>query len=313
MNYNKFSGYYKSNNGINDVKFFLYMPLKQSPKAILQIFHGMCEYVERYEEFIDFLCGEGYAVCGNDHIGHGGSVSSDDELGFFAEKNGWRCLVKDSIFLTRMMQDKFHSLPYFALGHSMGSLILRTILGKYSDIYDGVLLFGTISIDFGTDACLAMIEAAESVKGSHFRSKALNKLLFGMSNLKIDKTETEYDWISTDSSVARSFAENPKCTFIFTAQAMYDLVMMVKYVSTKEWAEKVRTDLPILISGGAYDPVGHYGKFPREVSARLIKAGVKNVELKIYDGMRHEILNEVDKMEVYKDTLDWLDEHIVNI
>lgn len=310
MNCEKTFGFFRSSNEVNDVKYFVYTPVNCRPKAVVQLIHGMCEFSERYDDFADYLCSRGYIVCINDHIGHGDSVNNDDELGFFAEKNGWRYLVKDVLHLTKIMQEKYHSMPYFAIGHSMGSLVLRTILGKYSDIYDGAAIIGTISLDFGADACLAMIESVCRLRGPRFRSTMLNKMMFGMSNARIDNPETEYDWICTNMNIVRSYAENPKCTFIFTAQAMYDLVMMVKYVSAKDWSDKVRTDLPILIASGAEDPVGHYGKYPKDIFERLLKSGAEDIELKIYPEMRHEILNETEHLTPYNDICEWLDKHI---
>lgn len=310
MNYEKTSAFFKSSNNVNDTAYYIYYPVNSEPKAIVQISHGMCEYLARYENFIDFLCGNGFIVCGNDHIGHGASVNSEEELGYFSDKNGWRYLVKDVVTLTKLMQERYPKLPYYLLGHSMGSLIARTVIAKYSEIYDGVLILGTISLDFGTNVCLAMIETVGSVKGKHFRSKMLDKMMFGLSNIKIEKPVTEYDWICSDEEVLKRYAEDPNCTFIFTVQGMYDLVMMVKYVSARDWAEKVSTELPIFIAGGENDPIGRCGKCPKELFERMIKAGTKDLELKIYPEMRHEILNEKNKQEVYGDILNWLNAHI---
>lgn len=312
MYFEKSTLYFRSSNGHNDVAWYLYSPINQKPKGIVQISHGMCEYLERYEDFIGFLCKEGYIVCGNDHIGHGRSVNSPDELGFFAEKNGWRYLVKDVLTLTAIMQQRYPSIPYFLLGHSMGSLIERTILAKYSDLYDGALIIGTLSISFGLDAVLALIESIGKTKGLHYRSKLLDRMMFGMSNIKIDEPETQYDWICSDMEVVREFAANPSCTFIFTDRGMYDLVMLVKYVSEKGWAEKISTELPIFVAGGAEDPIGQYGRYTREVFTKLVKAGVQDAELHIYPEMRHEILNEKGKIEVYRDILCWLNSNIAN-
>lgn len=310
MNFEKTTGYFRSSNGLYNTAYYIYTPVNTGIKGVFQIVHGMCEYIARYEDFIDFLCGNGFVVCGNDHIGHGASINSDDDLGFFADKNGWRYLVKDVVTLTRMMQEKYSSFPYYILGHSMGSLVLRTALAKYSELYDGALILGTISLNFGADAALAIIESAAKIKGNHFRSKKLDRIMFGMSNIKIEKPLTEYDWVSSDREVVNRYAEDPHCTFIFTVRAMYDLVMMVKYVSSKDWAGKVADYLPVFIAGGSDDPVGRYGRCLTDLFKRMTDAGSTDAELHIYPDMRHEILNEIDKQEVYDDILDWLNEHI---
>lgn len=310
MDFEKTTGFFKSSNGIYNTAYYVYMPVNEKARGIVQIAHGMCEYIARYEEFIGFLCGKGFIVCGNDHIGHGSSVNSEEDLGFFGDKNGWRYLVKDVVTLTRMMRERYASFPYYILGHSMGSLIVRTALAKYSDLYNGALILDTISLRFGADACLAVIESAEKIKGRHFRSKALDRLMFRMTNLRIEDPVTEYDWVSRDREIIERYSEDPYCTFIFTSQAMYDLVMLVKYVSSRDWAEKVAKDLPVFIAGGSEDPVGRYGKCLTDLFRRMTDAGSEDVELHIYPGMRHEILNEVGRQEVYDDILDWLEEHI---
>lgn len=310
MNYEKCTRYFKSSNGINDIAYYVYTPVNGEIKGIVQLAHGMCEYFKRYEDFVNFLCGKGYLVCGNDHLGHGASVNSRDELGFFAEKNGWRCLVSDMVKLTEIMKAKCGDMPYYIIGHSMGSLILRTALAKYSFMYDGAVIMDTVSINFGADAVLALIESVGKAQGKRSRSKLIDRIMFGMSNARIKNPKTQYDWICSDEKVVAEYAEDPECTFIFTVQAMYDLVMMIKYVSRKDWAAKLDADLPVLVLSGSEDPVGLYGKAPKEVFERLTAAGSDDVELKIYENMRHEVLNEKGKEEVYSDIAEWLEHHI---
>ena len=206
------------------------------------------------------------------------------------------------------MQEKYSAFPYFLLGHSMGSLIARTVVAKYSEYYDGVLILGTAALHGVADACLALVESTAKIKGSHYRSKTYDRMMFGMSNARIEDPKTDFDWISSDHAVVEKYAEDPKCTFIFTVRGLYDLIMMTKYVTAKSWAEKVADYLPVYIASGADDPVGRYGKAPEEVFRRLTEAGQSDAELHIYPNMRHEILNEVGKQEVYDDILDWLNE-----
>jgi alpha-beta hydrolase superfamily lysophospholipase len=308
-NYKKRKGAFRSSCGLYNTVYYIYTPIGVKPVGVVQIVHGMCEYIERYEDFIDFLCSNGYIVCGNDNIGHGASVNTADDFGYFGEKNGWKYLVKDAVRLTRMIRGKYSGLPYYILGHSMGSLIVRTLLTGYSHLYSGALILGTISLSFGTDFCLAVIESAAEIKGSHYRSAALDKLLFGVTNARIKDRKTEYDWVTSDKEILEKYASDPRCTFTFTARGMYDLVMLVKYVSSRGWTDKVPERLPVFIAGGSDDPVGRYGKCPAALFNRLRSAGFTDAELHIYPRMRHEILNEIDRRDVYDDILRWLNAH----
>lgn len=310
MNFEKYTSYFKSSNGVNDIAYYIYTPKSGEIKGVVQLIHGMCEYLTRYEPFAEYLCERGYAVAGHDHLGHGASVNSSDELGFFAEKNGWRYLVKDMVTFSGMMKKHFDGKPFFAVGHSMGSLVLRTALAKYGYMYDGAVIMDTISAGFGLDAALAAIEAIGKVKGKRSRSKLIDRIMFGFSNARIKSPETQYDWICTDMDVVRAYAEDPECTFVFTTQAMYDLVMLVKYVSAADWSAKLDRTLPVLVMGGSEDPVGEYGKCPRELFNCLVNADVQDVELKLYDGLRHELLNEKGKEEIYGDIYSWLENHV---
>jgi len=308
MNYDKISGFFKSADKENNIAYYIYLPYGTKIKGVVQIVHGMCEYIERYEDFADFLCENGYIVCGIDNLGHGSSVKSENDYGFFGEKDGWKLLVKDAVAFTRMMRERYSAFPYFILGHSMGSLIVRTILAKYSEYYSGALIIGTAALHGVADACLALTETTAKVRGSHYRSRIYDRMMFGMSNARIDDPKTDYDWVCSDKDVVEKYAVDPKCSFIFTVRGLYDLIMLAKYVSKKDWADKVADHLPVFIGSGAEDPVGHYGKAPREVFERLTKAGQSSVELHIYPDMRHEIINEIGKREVYDDILGWLSE-----
>ncbi|MBQ8825533.1 MAG: lysophospholipase [Oscillospiraceae bacterium] len=310
MGFEKITGYFKSSNGVNDIAYYVYTPKTGGIKGVVQLVHGMCEYLTRYEPFAEFLCDRGYAVTGHDHLGHGASVNSDEELGFFAEKNGWRYLVKDMVTLSGMMKKRFEGKPFFIIGHSMGSLVLRTALTKYSHIYDGAVIMDTISAGLGINAALAGIEAIGKLKGKRSRSRLIDGILFGFSNARLKTPETRYDWICTDMNVVRAYAEDPKCTFLFTTQAMYDLAMMVKYVSAADWSAKTDKALPVLVMGGSEDPVGEYGKYPKELFNCLVNSGAQDVEFKLYDGLRHELLNEVGKEEIFGDIYSWLESHV---
>lgn len=306
MNFRKSTGFFDSSNGIDRIAYYIYCPENTAVRAVVQISHGMCEYIERYEDFADFLCGNGIAVCGNDHLGHGNSVSSDDELGYFASEMGWTFLPKDLHRMTAIMQEEYGDLPYIMFGHSMGSFAARAYAAKYGRCLDGLILCGTSGGESAADAGLALAKSLSAVKGDHYRSEKIQQMLFGVSNFKVEEKRTEFDWVSRDREIVAKYMLDPKCNFTFTVRGYYDLIMLLEYVSSEDWADKIRKHLPIFLISGDMDPVGGYGKGVRKVYERLTEAGVENVSMKLYEGARHELINEINRSEVYGDVLDWI-------
>ncbi len=309
MNYIKECGTFPSSNGTDNIAYYIYKPLS-GHRAALQIVHGMCEYCGRYEEFINFLCSNGIMVCCHDHLGHGASAGSPEKLGFFAKEKGWQYLAKDTVRLSKMIRSEYGKTPFFILGHSMGSLVVRTVLAKYAFLYDGSVIMGTLNTKIGLDAGIVLTRALCRIKGDMYRSKAVDELVFGLNNRRIEDPSSEYSWISRDEDIVSAYEKDPLCNFHFTVRAYSDLLFLVSYVSDKDWAQKIDSALPVLICSGGEDPVGDYGKGPKEVFDALNAADLEDIELKLYSGARHEILNETNRAEVFEDILVWLDAHI---
>ncbi len=309
MGFEKICGSFNSSNGSDNIACYIYKPVSK-PRAAVQIVHGMCEYIERYEEFISFLCANGILVFGHDHLGHGKSVINGGYYGYFAPEHGWQYLAKDTVRMTRLIQKQYPDIPYYILGHSMGSLVTRTVLAKHSELYDGALILGTLNTRIAADMGVVIMKAICRAKGEFSRSKAADSLVFGMNNLRIENPVNEYAWVSRDEEIVEKYGNDPLCTFHFTARAYADLFFLSSYVSGKDWASKVDSALPIMICGGSEDPIGHYGKGPEEVFDLLNDSGQEDIELKIYSGARHELLNETNRAEVYEDIMDWLDSHM---
>ncbi len=312
MNYTKECGTFPSSNGIDDVAYYIYKPLCE-PKAVVQIVHGMCEYCGRYEDFISFLCANGITVCCHDQLGHGTTAGNEEKLGFFAEERGWQFLAKDTVHMSKIMKAQDHRIPFYIIGHSMGSLVVRTVLAKFDFLYSGAVLLGTLNTKVGTDAGIVLTRSLSKIKGSHYRSKAVDELIFGLNNRKIEEPASEYSWISRDEEIVSAYENDPLCNFHFTMRAYSDLLFLVSYVSDKNWAKKLEKDLPVLICSGTDDPIGNYGKGPQEVFDVLNAEGFDDLELKLYSGARHELLNETNRAEVYEDILSWLNSHIDGI
>ncbi len=309
MNYTKSSNTFKSSNCSSDVTYYIYQPAT-TPKGIVQISHGMCEYIERYEHFIDFLTGHGFLVCGNDHLGHGKSVTSKDKLGYFAPENGWTCLPDDLSILTKIMKDQYPDLPYFLLGHSMGSFISRIYITRYADLIDGVIICGTAGTNPLTWAAKIITRLMKKIKGPFHRSNLVNSLMFGKYNNKFENARTTHDWITRDTAIVDTYLKDDYCNFIFTTSAFCDLVMLLDTVSKDSWYKAVPKKLPFYLLSGDMDPVGDWGKGTKEVETRLKKENLEDFSSKFYKDFRHELLNEIGKEEVYEDILIWLNQRI---
>ena len=309
MNYIKETGKLASRNGMQDITYYIYTPLS-TPKAILQISHGMCEYIERYEDFIDFLTGQGFLVCGNDHLGHKNSAISKDMLGYFAPKDGYTFLARDLARVTRMVQRQYPDLPFFLFGHSMGSFVARAYLTRYPDSVDGIIICGTAGSNPVAGLGSMVVSIIKAIKGEHHRSPFINKLMFGNYNSRYEKNTSGFDWLTRDPEIISKYENDEYCNFLFTASAYKDLLKLLQFVSSPEWYRSVPKKLPVFLISGDMDPVGGWGKGIQEVEEKLQHQNLTNLTVKLYKDMRHEILNEVGKEEVYQDILDWLNKQV---
>ena len=308
MKCQKKTGRYPSSASGEIVTYYMYVPETESVRGIVQIVHGMSEYVERYEPFIEYLLDARYIVCGEDHLGHGKSVKSEDDLGYIPGKDGWTNIVKDMHTLTVRMKQLHPGLPYFMIGHSMGSFLARIYMTKYGKELDGVIISGTAAGDAGmyTLVGLGLVKLVEVFKGRHYISPMLAKVMFGGYNEKIHDDSSPFAWLSVNKANVEKYEADPLCGFPFTTSGTENLIRMLRYIGTESWPKQVPADMPILIISGDQDPVGDMGKGPKIVADKLKAAGVQDAELKLYEGDRHEILNENDKAIVWDDCLTWL-------
>ena len=281
-------------------------------RAILQITHGMVEYIERYAPFAEYLTGQGFLVVGHDHIGHGHSVADTEQLGYFAEKDPSGILVGDIHQLRHKIQQENPGLPYFILGHSMGSFMLRKYLSFYGKGLAGAIIMGTGFVDAGkTGAGLILVRMLSRLEGSDSRSKVAQQLLYGPAYQGFDLTgeNTADSWLSRDTEMVKKYYADPGCTFAFTLNGYEGLLDAVRYSCKEENAEKIPKDLPILLASGGNDPVGDLEKGVRKVQQLYQKVGIQDLDCIIYEGARHEILNEVNRQQVFADLYTWLDAH----
>ncbi len=290
---------------------FFYAPIvKANAKAIVQVAHGMAEHKERYDEFATFLAENGYAVFVHDHLGHGESVDSIENLGFFGEEDGWKNLVNDCYTITKYAREVFPGKPVVLFGHSMGSFIARAYTQMYDMTLDAAIYCGTSGNNPAAGMGIRLADAIARSKGAKHKSELINSVAFGTYNKKIKPHRTAFDWLSRDNAEVDKYVADDYCGFMFTACGFRDLFSVLKYVSGKSWYKSVRKSLPILFVSGDADPVGEYGKGVRQVVDDLKKTGHDNVELKIYKDSRHEILNDFDRKTVMNDVLEWLDKNV---
>ena len=275
-------------------------------KAIVQFVHGIVEHMERYGDFAEFLNSHGILVVGQDHMGHGLSVTEKTPKGCFS--GGWFGAAEDTHKLMRDTMAEFPGVPYILFGHSMGSFIARTILAKYPDSgISGAIICGTgWQKNAVVKAGKALAELICRTKGENHPSKVLNQVAFGAYNHKIEHPRTTIDWLSRDKKVVDAYLADPLCGFVASAGLMRDMMEGFGYIQDPQSLVGMNVDLPVYFIAGDADPVGDYGKGVRYAAEMFKEAGMKQVDVKLYPLCRHEIHNELNKTEVYADVLKWI-------
>ena len=299
---------YASHDGTSQIYALLWDEPNLQPRGIVQIVHGASEYCERYRHFARFLVGEGFVVCANDHIGHGKSVHDKADLGHMPAKGGKEALVADVDELRRRISDRYPDVPYIMLGHSMGSFILRIYLTQHGDGLGAAVLSGTgqqpkALSSFGHITALLIAK----IKGENYRSTFLHNLGMGALAKTIPNARTPFDWISTDPAVVDAYVKDDACGMMFSVGGYATLTDITGEMVTEASAKAVPDGLPLLFMSGSEDPVGEKGKAVKAAVEQYRRAGLKNVSLRLYDGLRHEILNEPVREQVYRDVVEWLE------
>lgn len=274
-------------------------------KGVVQIVHGMCEYKERYEGFIDYLTQNGYIVFAHDHRGHGGSVTANENLGYFGDKKG-EAIVDDAALVTDEIRRLYPGLSVTLFGHSMGSLVVRAYIQKYEEKIDKLIVCGSPSKNALAGFGLMLNGVISAFRGEKYRSRLMANASTGGGDDKFPG-EGKNAWLTRDKTVVEKYNADEKCNFVFSCNGFSNLLHLVKNAYKKKKYPAKHSDLPIFFMAGADDPV--IGSEKKWLAAQqfLRDVGYKNVTGKSYPKMRHEILNELGKEEVYADALAFIE------
>jgi alpha-beta hydrolase superfamily lysophospholipase len=281
-----------------------------TPKKILLIAHGMAEHGARYEKLATFLNTNNISVYAIDHRGHGNSVKTNDELGYFTKdpkENGWEKVVEDLNTVLNHLSQIHTKIPLILFGHSMGSFISLGYSICYGNQLNGLVLSGSNSAPILLYKSARIITELEILRqGSNGKSKLLSFLSFGSFNKKFEPARTEFDWLSRDNKQVDTYIKDPYCGFEISNQSWKDLLGGLIEISKRENLAKIPSNLPIYVFAGDNDPVGGFGKGIKRLVNELKTSNVKNIDLKLYKEGRHEMVNETNNLEVFKDLNDWL-------
>ena len=274
-------------------------------KGVVQIVHGMCEYKERYEGFIDYLTQNGYIVFAHDHRGHGGSVTANENLGYFGDKKG-EAIVDDAALVTDEIRRLYPGLSVTLFGHSMGSLVVRAYIQKYEEKIDKLIVCGSPSKNSLAGFGLMLNGVISAFRGEKYRSRLMANASTGGGDDKFPG-EGKNAWLTRDKTVVEKYNADEKCNFVFSCNGFSNLLHLVKNAYKKKKYPAKHSDLPIFFMAGADYPVIGSEKKWLEAQQFLRDVGYKNVTGKLYPKMRHEILNELGKEQVYADALAFIE------
>ncbi|MBQ1545915.1 MAG: alpha/beta fold hydrolase [Clostridia bacterium] len=309
MRYTSVSHSIKSTDGVHTLNGVIFMPIG-TPKATVQIIHGMCEHIELYESFMSFLAENGYAVFAHDQLGHGTTAGNTDELGFIAAGNGSELLVSDSHKFAEEFLLDFKGIKHFVFGHSMGSFIARICEDMYHEMTDGIILAGTSGVQRAAPIGIAVTDIKSRVQGSEHRSQSAQRMFFEYYNHEFRKEKKDYSWLSSDPDVISAHECDKLFNFTYSVSTMNDVVRLCKQCSCDDWFDRYRANCPALIISGEHDPLGNFGKGVLEMYKRLKEIPDSDITFKLYRGARHELLNERCKAEVIGDILRWLESRV---
>ena len=307
MNYNFNEYRFPSADGKNTIYAEIYTPKHAAPKGIVQLAHGMIDYTGRYTALASFLCEHGFIFAGNHHLGHGKSVGTSEDFGFFAERDGYKYVLEDINSMNKYLRKTHPDLPVILLGHSMGSFISRLYVAQHPTAVSGLIIHGTGGPNPLVGVGKLLSKLITSFYGARHRSELINNMAFGSYNKRYPKEEGHNAWLTRDLAKVADRDTNEFTSFKFTVSGYTDLFTFLASSNSKAWFKSYPKKMPTLVMSGDMDPVGDYGKGPAYVYKQLMINGASDVTLKMYEGARHELFNETNADEVFHDILAWIE------
>lgn len=304
--------YFDSSDGNGKIYAVQYVPKDKEVIGVIQIAYGMAEHIGRYEDFGKIMAQKGFVVTGQDYPGHGKTLKEGEIPGYFSEKDPATVVVENAHILHKLTQAEYSQVPYILLGHSMGSFVVRNYIGRYGNELSAAILLGTAMqgkalIGFGK----ALNGIQKAIFGTKHVSKLLNHLSFG-SNIKyFQPARTPNDWLTRDARIVDLYNEDSLCGFLFTANGFDALFELIGRMNRKDVLQNIPKELPIMIMAGTMDPVGSFGKHPKKLYELMKNKGLDNVEFRLYEGARHELLNETNREEIIRDICMWIEKDFI--
>lgn len=301
-----------STDGKTTLHGISWLPEDREIVAVLQIAHGVAEYIGRYDGFARFLNEQGIAVFGHDHLGHGLSLSENDVPVYFGKGNTWNTVVDDMYRLHLRIKEQFPDTPLFIMGHSMGSFLTRTYLIRYSGTVRGAIIMGTGWQNEATIAAgLLIAKTIARTRGENATSDFVTNLAFGSYNKAFAPVRTGYDWLSADTDNVDRYIADPLCGQDTTVGLFREMLCGFRFNQNSSHLQMMDKKCPLLLISGKDDPVGSMGKGVQQTYDAFRASGIEDVTLQLYDGLRHEILNEAaQKDTVCADIYAWLKRYI---
>ncbi len=301
---------FKVSDGLN-VYLHKWLPKNTNPTKLLFLIHGSVEHAKRYAAFANKLNEQGFVVIAPDHRGHGLTAKNNGIYSHFGDKDGFLRAVQDLEEILDHIKTEYPTLPRAIFGHSLGSFMTRKLISLSGDEFKAAIISGTSwgnAIELKGALVLAGIWSLFTDKNKP--NQTFNDFYWGALNAKIKHRKGKIDFISRDENEVKKYEDDELCGVTISIEFGVQMAKSILMLREPEIFKRTPNDLSIYLASGMEDPLSNKGKDISLIADKYRKAGVKNVSVKLYPGARHEIINEINKEEVMKDMLDWLNQNI---